>query len=72
MARQMAARGNGGRQRRAAHQMELFAGGAKASSVKPSWLDLPEHARAALIGLMTQLMRQHVLAISAREAGDDR
>ena len=63
---------HGSTRRRAPQQMDLFADVAKASDGKPSWPDLPERAQTALIELMTQLMRQHVLVISMREAGNDR
>jgi hypothetical protein len=41
--------------------MDLFRGMlAKASASGPAWPDLPEGARNTLVGLMTQLILEHV------------
>jgi hypothetical protein len=75
MARKMSATAIGGRGERrcAPRQMDLFKGtGAKASDGCPVWPDLPEDARNALVGLMTQLMLSHARAASVTATSDDR
>lgn len=45
----------------ASQQMDLFRGVlAQASASGPAWPDLPERARDTLVGLMTQLILEHV------------
>jgi hypothetical protein len=53
--------------------MDLFKGtGAEASDGGPVWPDLPEDARNALVGLMTQLMLSHARAAAITGVTDDR
>jgi len=60
----------------ASQQMDLFRGMlAKASAGGPAWPDLPESTRDTLVGLMTQLILEHVrvnATPSAAEAGHER
>ena len=44
--------------RRAPQQIDLFAGGPRASGM-PTWSGLPAQTQAALIALMTRLMQDH-------------
>ena len=56
-----AATGDRTRNQVASQQMDLFRGVlAKASASGPAWPDLPEGARDTLIGLITQLILEHV------------
>ena len=53
----------------ASQQMDLFRGvRGQASASGPAWPDLPEGARDALVGLMTQLILEHVRANAMRSA----
>jgi hypothetical protein len=56
--------------------MDLFRGVlAQASASGPAWPDLPEGARDTLVGLMTQLILEHVrvnATPSAAEGNHDR
>jgi hypothetical protein len=57
--------------------MDLFRGAlAETSASGPAWPDLPEGARDALVGLMTQLILEHArvnaMQSAAAEAGHDR
>jgi hypothetical protein len=45
--------------RRAPQQIELFAGGPRATGGMPAWSGLPAQTQAALIGLMTRLILDH-------------
>ena len=76
MVRKTSAIGDRPRKRVASQQMDLFRGAlAETSASGPAWPDLPEGARDALVGLMTQLILEHarVNAMqSAAEAGHDR
>lgn len=60
----------------ASQQMDLFRGMlAKASASGPAWPDLPEGARDTLIGLITQLILEHVrvnATLTATEGSHDR
>ena len=71
-----AAPGDRTRNQVASQQMDLFRGVlAKASASGPAWPDLPEGARDTLLGLMTQLILEHVrvnATPSAAEGSHDR
>ena len=71
-----AATGDRTRNQVASQQMDLFrAMLAKASASGPAWPDLPEGARDTLIGLITQLILEHVrvnATPSAAEASHER
>jgi hypothetical protein len=65
------------RKRVASQQMDLFRGAlAETSARGPAWPDLPEGARDALVGLMTQLILEHArvnaMQSAAAEASHDR
>jgi len=45
--------------RRAPQQIDLFAGGLRATGGMPTWSGLPTQTRAALIELMTRLILDH-------------
>jgi hypothetical protein len=47
------------RRRRAPQQIDLFAGGPRATGGMPAWSGLPTQTQAALIELMTQLILDH-------------
>ena len=71
-----AATGDRTRNQVASQQMDLFRGVlAQASASGPSWPDLPDGARDTLVGLMTQLILEHVgvnATPSAAEASHER
>jgi len=75
MARKTTASAIGGRRKPCpvSQQMDLFAG--PRAAMAPDWPDLPEDARATLIGLMMRLMLDHAQAAAmptTAEAGHDR
>jgi len=75
MARKMATSATGDQRKRrcATQQMDLFKGmGVEIGGGGPVWPDLPEDARNALVGLMTQLMLSHARATAVTGASDDR
>ena len=78
MARKVRSTATGDRTRKqvASQQMDLFRGVlAKASASGPAWPDLPESTRDTLIGLMTQLILEHVrvnATLTAAEGSHDR
>jgi hypothetical protein len=45
--------------RRAPQQIDLFAGGPRATGGMPAWSGLPAQTQTALIALMTQLILDH-------------
>ena len=54
-------------------QMDLFKGmRVETNGGGPVWPALPEDARNALVGLMTQLMLSHARAAAVAGASDDR
>jgi hypothetical protein len=64
--------GDRSKRQRAPLQMALFReAGVEASDGGPAWPDLPEDARNVLVGLLTQLMLEHVRASVATEASHD-
>jgi hypothetical protein len=59
---------------RAAQQIDLFAGGPRATGGMPAWSGLPTQTQAALIALMTRLILDHAdqnRLGSTTEAGHD-
>ncbi len=71
-----AASGDRTRNQVASQQMDLFRGMlAQVSASGPAWPDLPEDARDTLVGLMTQLILEHVrvnATAAAAEGSHDR
>ncbi len=59
---------------RAVQQIDLFAGGPRATGGMPAWSGLPTQTQAALIALMTRLILDHAdhnRLGSTTEAGHD-
>jgi hypothetical protein len=78
MSRRMAMPGSGyrhNRQPRPQQQMDLFGSGLSNGAISaPAWPELPAEARATLMSLMTQLIRDHAATTAtprAKEVGHD-
>jgi hypothetical protein len=71
MSRETAMPGSGYRHNRQPRQqqMDLFGSGLSNGAIDaPAWPELPAEARAALTGLMTQLMLDHAATTATRPA----
>jgi hypothetical protein len=78
MSRRMAMPGSGyrhNRQPRPQQQMDLFGSGLSNGAIgAPAWPELPAEARATLMSLMTQLIRDHAATtatLPAKEVSHD-
>jgi hypothetical protein len=78
MSRRMAMPGSGyrhNRQPRPQQQMDLFGSGLSNGAISaPAWPELPAEARATLMSLMTQLIRDHAATtatLPAKEVSHD-